>query len=272
MHPDTLPPVGRATAIPRTVVVIPARYRSSRFPGKPLADLHGRPMVVHVVERARLVPHVERVLVATDDVRIADAVRAHGGEAVMTREDHASGTDRLAEVAASLECDLVVNVQGDEPLVSPSMIAQAVAACAADPTLPIATLRRGIDRLEDFLSPHVVKVVVDADDHALYFSRAPVPFARDATVPMVPAGAWKHVGLYVYRRDVLLRLAALPPSTLERVEALEQLRALECGLRIRAVETREDSIGVDTPDDLARVRRLALVTPTPAPGRGALSS
>lgn len=272
MHPDTLLPVGRATAIPRTVVVIPARYRSSRFPGKPLADLHGRPMIVHVVERARQVPHVERVLVATDDLRIAEAVRAHGGEAVMTREDHASGTDRLAEVAAGLACDLVVNVQGDEPLIAPSMIAQAIAVCAADPSLPIATLRRAIDRLDDFLSPHVVKVVVDCHDHALYFSRAPVPFARDAAAPVVPPGAWKHVGLYVYRRDALLRLAALPPSALERVEALEQLRALEHGFRIRAVETREDSIGVDTPEDLARVRALALDTRAALSGRGAHTS
>ncbi len=267
MHPDTLQPVGRATAIPRTVVVIPARYQSSRFPGKPLADLHGRPMVVHVLARARQVPGIERVIVATDDARIADAVRAHGGEAVMTRPDHPSGTDRLAEVAASLTCDLVVNVQGDEPLIAPAMITQAVAACAADPALPIATLRRAIDRVEDFLSPHVVKVVVDRHDDALYFSRAPVPHARDAAGPGVPAGAWKHVGLYVYRRTALLELAALPPSTLERVEALEQLRALEHGFRIRAVETREDSIGVDTPEDLERVRGLILDSPAAGAGR-----
>jgi 3-deoxy-manno-octulosonate cytidylyltransferase (CMP-KDO synthetase) len=178
----------------------------------------------------------------------------------MTREDHASGTDRLAEVAAGLDCDLVVNVQGDEPLIAPAMIAQAIAACADDPSLPIATLRRAFDRLDDFLSPHVVKVVVDRHDHALYFSRAAVPFARDAGGASVPPGAWKHIGLYVYRRDALLRLASLPPSPLERVEALEQLRALEHGFRIRAVETREDSIGVDTPGDLDRVRGLSRAT------------
>lgn len=263
VHPDTLPPVGRAPAFPSTVVVIPARYQSSRFPGKPLADLCGRPMIAHVVDRARAVPGVERVLVATDDDRIAAAVRAHGGEAVLTRADHASGTDRLAEVARSLTCDLVVNVQGDEPVISPGMIAAAIEACAADPSLPMATLRRGIDRLDDFLSPHVVKVVVDREGDALYFSRAPVPYPRDAAGGVVPAGAWKHVGLYVYRREALLRLAALPPSPLERVEALEQLRALEHGFRIRAVETREDSIGVDTPEDLDRVRRL-LQDPIPA--------
>lgn len=226
-------------------------------------------MIAHVVDRARAVPGVERVLVATDDARIAEAVRANDGEAVMTREDHASGTDRLAEVVQRLSCDLVVNVQGDEPLIAPSMIAQAIAACAADPDLPIATLRRAFDRLEDYLSPHVVKVVVDRHDNALYFSRAPLPFARDARTPAVPPGAWKHVGLYVYRRDVLLRLAALPPSRLEQVEALEQLRALEHGLRIRAVETHEDSIGVDTPEDLERVRALAPDAPTATAGRGA---
>lgn len=216
-------------------------------------------MIAHVVERARATPGVSQVLVATDDARIAAAVRAHGGDAVMTREDHASGTDRLAEVAASLDCDLVVNVQGDEPLIAPSMIATAIAACAADASLPIATLRRAIASLDDYLSPHVVKVVVGARDRALYFSRAPIPCARDGAATAVPAAAWQHVGLYVYRRDALLRLASLPPSPLERVEALEQLRALEHGFSIRAVETHEDSIGVDTPDDLERARaRLAL--------------
>lgn len=254
VQPGTQPPAGGARAFPRTVIVIPARYESTRFPGKPLADLFGRPMIAHVVERARAVPGVERVVVATDDRRIADAVRAHGGEAVMTRADHPSGTDRLAEVAASLACDLVVNVQGDEPLIAPAMIASAIAACADDPALPMATLRRPITCLEDYVSPHVVKVVVDRQEHALYFSRAPVPFDRGSAAREVPACASKHIGLYVYRRDTLLQLAALPPTALERAEALEQLRALEHGIRIRAVATTEDSVGVDTPEDLERVR------------------
>jgi 3-deoxy-manno-octulosonate cytidylyltransferase (CMP-KDO synthetase) len=214
-------------------------------------------MIVHVAERAAAVPEVQRVIVATDDRRIADAVRAHGHEAVMTRPDHASGTDRLAEVAASLECDLIVNVQGDEPIIAPAMISAAIAACAADASLPMATLRRRIDRREEFTSPHVVKVVVDRDDHALYFSRAPVPCVRDADGHFAPGAAFKHIGLYVYRRDVLLRLARLAPTPLERAESLEQLRALEHGIRIRAVETTQDSVGVDTPEDLQRVRELA---------------
>lgn len=267
MHPDRAEHVGRATAFPRTVVVIPARYHSSRFPGKPLADLHGRPMVVHVADRAAAVPGVERVIVATDDRRIADAVHAHGHAAAMTRPDHASGTDRLAEVAASLDCDLVVNVQGDEPLIAPSMIGAAVAACAADASLPMATLRRRLERREEFESPHVVKVVVDARENALYFSRAPVPFGRDAEGHFPAGAAFKHIGLYVYRRDVLLALARLSPTPLECAESLEQLRALEHGIRIRAVETGEDSIGVDTPEDLQRVRDLAARHALPASAR-----
>jgi 3-deoxy-manno-octulosonate cytidylyltransferase (CMP-KDO synthetase) len=175
----------------------------------------------------------------------------------MTRADHPSGTDRLAEVASSLDCDLVVNVQGDEPMIAPAMIEQAVAACAADPSLPMASLRRRIDDPVEFHDPNVVKVVVDLREHALYFSRAPVPFGRNEAGHFAAGAAFKHVGLYVYRREALLKLAALPPTALERAEALEQLRALEHGIRIRVVETAWESIGVDTPEDLERVRRLA---------------
>ena len=205
----------------------------------------------------RLPRRVQQVLVATDDSRIADAVTLHRGTAVMTRADHPSGTDRLAEVAATLDCDLVVNVQGDEPMIAPAMIEQAVAACAADPSLPMASLRRRIDDPVEFHDPNVVKVVVDRREHALYFSRAPVPFGRNEAGHFSAGVAFKHIGLYVYRRDVLLKLAALPPTALERAEALEQLRALEHGIRIRVVETAWESIGVDTPEDLERVRRLA---------------
>lgn len=221
-------------------------------------------MIVRVVERAAQVPHVERVLVATDDLRIKSSVERHGGQVVMTRDDHPSGTDRLAEVAAAIDCDLVVNVQGDEPLIAPAMIAAAIRACAVDASLPMATLRRRIDRVEDYTSPHVVKVVVDREDNALYFSRAPVPHLRGGAPADAAGLAFKHIGLYVYRRDVLLRLAALPPTPLERAEALEQLRALEHGIRIRAVETHEDSIGVDTPEDLDHVRRLVAAGHTDA--------
>jgi 3-deoxy-manno-octulosonate cytidylyltransferase (CMP-KDO synthetase) len=235
------------------VAIIPARYESSRFPGKALADIGGHPMIEHVYRRASSARGVHQVIVATDDRRIADAVSAFGGQVRMTSADHPSGTDRLAEVAAELACDVVVNVQGDEPLIDPAMIEQALAAVAADPGLQMATLRRRIEDPEELQNPNVTKVVVDREGYALYFSRAPIPFRR-AGCP--PAPAWRHVGLYVYRRECLLRLTALPPTAMEQTEALEQLRALEYGIRIKAVETAHDSIGVDTLDDLARVRRL----------------
>jgi 3-deoxy-manno-octulosonate cytidylyltransferase (CMP-KDO synthetase) len=240
--------------VPRTIAVIPARYESTRFPGKALAAIGGRPMIEHVYRHASASRRVSAVLVATDDRRIADAVRAFGGVVRMTRATHRSGTERLAEVAASLDCDLVVNVQGDEPLVVPEMIDAAIAPLAADDALPMGTLRRAIDDPAELASPHVVKVVVDRHDRALYFSRAPIPARRDPEGPAVRA--FKHIGVYVYRRDFLIGLAALPSTPLERAEMLEQLRALEHGYRVAAVETPYDTIGVDTPEDLARVREL----------------
>jgi 3-deoxy-manno-octulosonate cytidylyltransferase (CMP-KDO synthetase) len=235
------------------VAIIPARYQSSRLPGKALADIGGRPMIEHVYRRASAARSIESVLVATDDERIFRAVESFGGRARMTSAAHASGTDRLAEVAADLACDVIVNVQGDEPLIEPEMIDEAVLPFATDPSLPMTTLRRRIDDPSEVRNPNVTKVVVDRDGYALYFSRAPIPFVREGS-PAAPA--WRHVGLYAYRRPTLLRLAALPPTALERSEALEQLRALEHGIRIKALETAFDSIGVDTPDDLDRVRRL----------------
>jgi 3-deoxy-manno-octulosonate cytidylyltransferase (CMP-KDO synthetase) len=239
------------------LAVIPARFQSSRFPGKPLADLCGRPMIARVLERARLARLIDAVVVATDDERIAVAVRAAGGEAVMTSPHHLTGTDRLAEVASALPCRIVVNVQGDEPLIDPAVI-DAVLAPMLGPGAPaMATACRPVRDRAEFLSPHAVKVVTSAAGNALYFSRAPIPAARDATGG-VPDEARIHVGLYAYRRDVLLRLAATPPAPLERVEHLEQLRALDAGDGIRVVETDYHSIGVDTPDDLERVRRLLM--------------
>lgn len=255
MHRESSRPRRHASRPLSATVVVPARFHSTRFPGKPLADLDGRPLIEHVYRRASEAPGVDRVIVATDDDRIRAAVAAFGGVAVMTRADHHSGTDRLAEVAASLACDLVVNVQGDEPLVEPGMIAEALAPFAGDPDLPMATLRRRLDDLAEFLDPNVVKVVVDCSGDALYFSRAPVPHPRAAAGSAVPAPAYKHVGLYAYRREFLLTLASLAPTPLERAESLEQLRALEHGFRIKTVETAYDSIGVDTPQDLDRVRR-----------------
>jgi len=187
---------------------------------------------------------------------VRDAVEAFGGTAVMTRADHRSGSDRLAEVAETLDCDLVVNVQGDEPLLATEMIAEALAPLAADPSIPMGTLRRRIDDPGDLANPNVVKVVTDREGFALYFSRAPIPHTRGAEGGLDAGRAFKHVGLYVYRRAFLLRFARLEPTPLEQAESLEQLRALEHGFRIRAVETSHDSVGVDTPADLERVRRL----------------
>ena len=213
-------------------------------------------MIVRVLERVQATPGLDAVLVATDDSRVYDAVTAHGGTCVMTRADHQSGTDRLAEVAASLACDLVVNVQGDEPLIEPAMITAALAPFTSDPSTEMSTLCRRFEHEEEFASPNVVKAVVSQDGFALYFSRAPVPYRRATANGGQPSHAFKHIGLYVYRRATLVRLASLAPSPLERTESLEQLRALEHGIRIRAVETRFDSIGVDTDADVVRVRAL----------------
>jgi 3-deoxy-manno-octulosonate cytidylyltransferase (CMP-KDO synthetase) len=210
-------------------------------------------MIEHVYRRTSAAAWVSSVLVATDDERILEAVRSFGGVACMTSPDHASGTDRLAEVAREMSCEVIVNVQGDEPLIEPIMIDEAVQPLMDDPMVVMSTLRRRITDPAELQNPNVTKVVVDREGFALYFSRAPIPDARQGAPA---ADAWRHVGLYVYRRDCLLQLAGLEPTELERSEALEQLRALEHGIRILAVETQHESIGVDTPEDLDRVRRL----------------
>ena len=208
-------------------------------------------MIEHVYARAAAAPGIDAVVVATDDPRIEDAVRAFGGVVCMTRSDHRTGLDRIAEVCAELTCDIVVNVQGDEPLIEPQAIAEVVAPFAVDATLQMTTLRRRIDDPGDIDNPHVVKVVVDRGDRALYFSRSAIPYGR--------RDIFKHVGVYAYRRPFVSQLAALPQTPLELAESLEQLRALEHGFEICAVETHYDSIGVDTPEDLERVRRLMTV-------------
>jgi 3-deoxy-manno-octulosonate cytidylyltransferase (CMP-KDO synthetase) len=213
-------------------------------------------MIAHVLDRVREAPDLARVLVATDDVRVFDEVGRLGGEAVMTRADHRSGTDRLAEVAAAVSCDIVVNVQGDEPLIVPETIGLAVAPLLAEPAVLMSTLRRRLDDPAEAANPNVVKVVVDRRGDALYFSRAPIPHGRGRPGHFAAGCTFKHIGLYVYRRSFLLELAAFAPTPLELAESLEQLRALEHGYRIRTVETVHDSVGVDTPDDLERVRRL----------------
>jgi 3-deoxy-manno-octulosonate cytidylyltransferase (CMP-KDO synthetase) len=248
-------PAGLARSLrsARTVGIIPARYQSTRLPGKPLALIAGRPMIAHVCDRAAAAATLDAVLVATDDERIARAVDEAGGTAVMTRADHASGTDRLAEVARELACEIVVNIQGDEPLLAGAAIDAAVAPLL-DPSAGeiMTTLRRRLDDPAALSRPDVVKVVVARTGHALYFSRSVVPFVRAGHPAPI---AWQHIGLYAYRRTTLLDLAALPTGTLEAAEGLEQLRALEHGFRILTVETTAEAVGVDTPDDLERVRR-----------------
>ena len=243
----------------RVTAVIPARYASTRFPGKPLADLGGKPMIQWVCEGAARCSLIDQVIVATDDTRIAAAVTAFGGTAVMTRPDHPTGTDRLAEVAAGLDSDLIVNVQGDEPLIDPLMIEAAVKPLLADPAIPMGTLKTPLISLEEFRNPNVVKVVTDRQGFALYFSRAPIPHPRDFADQLEKRwrelATAKHVGLYVYRRDFLLAFPKLQPTPLEEQENLEQLRALEHGYRIFVAETAMGVQGVDTPEDLERVKK-----------------
>ena len=250
------------------VAIIPARYASSRLPGKPLLEMAGRPMILHVTAQARRARGIDRVIVATDDERVYEAVAAAGEEAWMTSPAHRTGTDRLAEVAASLTEEIIVNVQGDEPLISPATIEAALAPLLADPAIEMSTTAEPIESVEDVLNPNVVKVVTDGAGFALYFSRSPIPFPRaavqaagsiEAALRAQPdlLGLYaKHTGLYVYRREFLLRYARLAPTPLESQELLEQLRALEHGGRIRVVRVAHRSIGVDTPEDFERVRAL----------------
>ena len=240
----------------KVVAILPARYGSTRFPGKPLVDIAGKPMIQHVYERTAQTRSIDRVIVATDDERIAAAVESFGGEVQMTRDDHPSGTDRLAEVAGRIEADLIVNVQGDEPLIDPVMIESAVAPLLADPAIEMGTLMTRITDLEEYDNPNVVKVVTDRAGFALYFSRASIPHGRDLSVGVVPDLSYKHIGLYIYQRDFLLKYPKLPETPLEQLEKLEQLRALEHGHRIRVVETDRQSIGVDVPSDVDRVLQL----------------
>ncbi len=256
---------------PVALAIIPARWRSTRLPGKALAAIAGRPMIAHVAARTARARGLSRVIVATDDARIQAAVAGTGADGVLTRPDHPSGTDRVAEVARGLTADVIVNVQGDLPLLDPRMVEVLVARMAAEPTLPMATLATPIADADEWRSPHVVKVVLGADGRALYFSRSPVPFDRDGTRAAGEPFGWKHIGMYAYRRDVLLRLAALPPSPLERREQLEQLRALEHGITIGVVAWTGDEpvVEVDTPADLERVRAVAEAQREPGDGRAA---
>lgn len=246
--------------VPRVVGVIPSRWGSTRFPGKSLAPIAGVPLVLRVIRRVRLATTLSDVIVATDDPRIAEVVRADGATAVLTRPDHPSGTDRIAEAVRALPVppDIVVNIQGDEPLIDPALV-DAVAQALANPAaFDMATAATPIASADELHRPDVVKVVTDDDGAALYFSRAPIPFVRGAPAdfPPVPGRHWRHVGLYAYTRAALERMVAAPPAPLEQLEKLEQLRALALGMRIKVIPTNHSGAGVDSPDDIPRVEAL----------------
>jgi 3-deoxy-manno-octulosonate cytidylyltransferase (CMP-KDO synthetase) len=231
------------------IAVIPARFDSTRLPGKALAEIGGVPMIVRAWRQTRHARSLQRVIVATDDERIARTIREAGGEAEMTATTHQSGTDRIAEVAARIKAEIYLNVQGDQPFIEPADLDALVEPMIADPSLSMGTLATPITDDEEWYNPNKVKVVCDARGDALYFSRSPIPFARDGGRP---AMARRHIGVYGYRRDFLLAFAALEPGVLEQIEKLEQLRVLERGYRIRVVASVAPSLEVDTPEDLAR--------------------
>jgi 3-deoxy-manno-octulosonate cytidylyltransferase (CMP-KDO synthetase) len=239
----------------RVLAVIPARQASTRFPGKPLARIAGKPMIQHVVERVRQAGLVSQIVVATDEDPIKLAVEAFGGQAVLTRRDHRTGTDRVAEVATQIPAEIYVNVQGDEPLIDPGTVDALVSAMLEDPAIQLATPCTAILLPNDIMDPNIVKVVRDFDGNALYFSRAPIPWVRE-TSETAAARHWKHLGLYAFRRDALLEFPTLPPGELERVEQLEQLRWMENGFHIAVVETDYDAVSVDVPADVERVEKL----------------
>jgi 3-deoxy-manno-octulosonate cytidylyltransferase (CMP-KDO synthetase) len=239
------------SAPPSVLGVIPARFASSRFPGKALVTLKNKPIIQHVWEKSVQAKTLSRVVIATDDQRILEAAIGFGAEAIMTRADHISGTDRVSEAAAAVPCDIVVNIQGDEPLIDPAAIDLAAQALIDDPTLVMSTLKRRITVPSEITNPNCVKVVTGFSGDAIYFSRCPIPYNRG-----VNEAYFKHIGLYVYRKDFLLGYSAMPVGPLERAESLEQLRALENGHRIRVIETQYESLGVDTPEDLERVQQL----------------
>jgi 3-deoxy-manno-octulosonate cytidylyltransferase (CMP-KDO synthetase) len=243
------------SAKPEVVIVIPARYGATRLPGKPLVSLAGKPMIQRVYERAKLAGCASRVIVATDDERIVNAVESFGGIVRMTRPDHRTGTERVAEVAAHEKGDVFVNVQGDEPLLDPVAVDTAVDALLEEPAASIATVATPIKTPADIMDPNVVKTVLDFDNNGLYFSRAPIPWVRDTT-SKIQVRHLKHLGLYVFQRDALLEYPTLPQGELERIEKLEQLRWLENGWKIRVAEVEHDAVSVDVPEDVTRVEKL----------------
>jgi 3-deoxy-manno-octulosonate cytidylyltransferase (CMP-KDO synthetase) len=232
------------------VLIIPARYGSTRLPGKPLAKIQGRPLIARVVEQALKATRFSEVIVATDDVRIADVVEKAGGKAVMTSPDHESGTDRIAEAAQDVRAHIIVNLQGDEPFIDPIDLDNVADAVAGDPYAEMATLRQPIIEERDFFDPNVVKVVTDERGYAMYFSRAAIPFHRHGQFE----GGYKHIGVYAFKREFLLAFASHERTPLEQKEGLEQLRALQMGAKIKVIAAHGRSLGIDTPDDLARAQ------------------
>lgn len=237
---------------PRILAVIPARYASTRFPGKPLVEIQGKPMIQHVWERVRQVSAIDRIIIATDDPRIQQAADQFGAESLMTNPNHPSGTDRIWEVAAQLpEYNWILNVQGDEPLIDPEHLDMAISSIQHHPQADIITLVTPLNDVESWQDPNIVKAVIAQNEQALYFSRAAIPYHRDE--PNLPAHVFRHIGLYLYRRSSLEQFTQLPPSTLELTEKLEQLRALEAGMIIATTLVNKAPIGVDTPQDLVRL-------------------
>ncbi len=264
MPPSENPPLAKIPSVGLIVGAIPARFAATRLPGKPLLPIAGRPMIEHVYRRAAEAAGLDRVVVLTDDERIAAAVRGFGGEVEMTPTECTSGTDRIAWAARSWDAAAVVNIQGDEPLIDPSGIADLAAHLRAHPDEAMATLA-AVAAEEDFDDPSAVKVVLDREGYALYFSRSRIPYPRNPDT-IGAKRPWKHLGIYGYRKDVLLTLAALSPTDLETTESLEQLRALYHGIRIRVLPAAKPSIGVDTAADLERVERI-LASSSQYPGR-----
>jgi 3-deoxy-manno-octulosonate cytidylyltransferase (CMP-KDO synthetase) len=255
----------------KITAVIPARYGSTRFEGKPLADILGKPMIQHVYEGVRQSKLIDEIIVATDDQRILEAVQKFGGKAVMTSPDHPSGSDRVAEVARKLRSDIIVNVQGDEPLIRGAVIDKSIQPLLRDDTLPMSTLMTRVEAVKDWLNPHIVKVVADQKGFALYFSRSPIPFPRDlhierleskpfGTKRPLPKRVFKHIGVYVYNRKFLLKFSKMKPTPLEKLEKLEQLRALENGYRIKLTIVNYEPVCVDVPEDLNKV--ISILSPS----------
>ncbi|MBV6506568.1 MAG: 3-deoxy-manno-octulosonate cytidylyltransferase [Syntrophorhabdaceae bacterium] len=242
----------------KVIGIIPARYGSTRFPGKPLAVLAGKPMVQWVYERAAQAELLNEVIVATDDQRIFDTIKKFGGRVVMTRSDHPSGSDRIAEVAATSDAEIIVNIQGDEPLIEPAAIDLGVKILLDNPAAQVGTLVRPLRDAADLRNPNIVKVALAQDHTALYFSRSPIPFCRGAQTEaewLLQHTYFKHIGLYIFRRDMLLQFVQWPPGVLERIESLEQLRLLEHGVKIHVAVTEYEARGVDTEEDLEMLRR-----------------